>query len=283
MDSFAVADLAKARSLPNILFVFLEGVTPTSISAYGKRTVRGTPNIDSVARDGTMFMQARCFYPSTWDGWFSTLTGRFLRVQEMDMSRPFGDRYSRYSNLYKVLRLTGINRWCHMNCPPYYKSLVPEDMYPTAWMPDFDSEISGAKTNLWKIGRLELPCRNAVARYAKRVHDVRTEQIGAAKGECLGEPVDSGSGIAGGAQQIVIQIIRSRIKKMLAKIPAEDRMLVALLIVDSGYEHVTILIGRVAIDDLAARVVRRRQLLGIRNSRRAELSWIDTVIDERRP
>jgi hypothetical protein len=154
MDSFTVADAAKARALPNILFIFLEGVTPTSISAYGKRTVKGTPNIDSVARDGTIFMQARCFYPSTWDGWFSTVTGRFLRIQEMDMSRPFGDRYSRYNNLYKVLRQPGIsiNRWCHMNCPPYYHSLVPEDMASTAWMPNFDSDISGAdeERGIWR-------------------------------------------------------------------------------------------------------------------------------------
>jgi len=146
IDEFEIADRSKARATPNVVIFFLEGVTRRSISAYGMRRLRNaTPHMDSVARDGTVFQQARCFYPSTWDAWFSTVSGRFMRIQEFDMSRPFGDRYSRYNNLYKVLRLAGVNRWCHADCPPFFTMLVPGELRrdsKTAWMTNFDSSVS---------------------------------------------------------------------------------------------------------------------------------------------
>lgn len=145
IDEFAVADVEKARSLPNVLLLFLEGVAPRAVGAYGRRSIDGTPHIDSVAREGTIFTQCRCFYPSTWDAWYSTLSGRYLRIQEMDTSRGFGDRYCRYNNLYKVLKLAGIDRWCHADTEPFYDMLVSYDMRrsrKTAWEPHFDSNVS---------------------------------------------------------------------------------------------------------------------------------------------
>ena len=145
IDEFEVVDRKKAEEFPNLMILFLEGVTPKAISAYKQRRLTGTPNIDAVAREGTIFTTTRCFYPSTWDAWFSTVSGRFLRVKEFDMSRKFHDRYTRYNNLYKVLKLAGVNRWCHMDMPPYYPMLVPHDMRDdenTAWMAKFDSRVS---------------------------------------------------------------------------------------------------------------------------------------------
>jgi arylsulfatase A-like enzyme len=145
IDRFAIADRSKAREFPNLVILFLEGVTPKSISAYGQRQVVGTPHMDAIAREGTVFTQARCFYPSTWDAWFSIVSGRYLRVKEFDMSRPFGNRYSRYNNLYRVLALAGVNRWCHADTPPYLSLLVSEQLRKskkTAWMPNFDSSVS---------------------------------------------------------------------------------------------------------------------------------------------
>jgi len=148
VDRFAIAERDKAREFPNLIVLFLEGVTPKSISAYGQRRVVGTPNIDAIAREGTIFTQARCFYPSTWDAWFSIVSGRYLRIKEFDMSRPFGNRYSRYNNLYRVLTLAGVNRWCHADTPPYSPLLVSESLRKsrkTAWMPKFDSSVSSAE------------------------------------------------------------------------------------------------------------------------------------------
>ncbi|MFQ5732385.1 MAG: sulfatase [Planctomycetaceae bacterium] len=145
IDEFALADRDKARKFPNLMILFLEGVTPQSISAYGKRRLKGTPHIDALAQDGVLFSEARCFYPSTWDAWFSTVSGRFLRIKEFDMSRSFHDRYSRYNNLYKVLKLAGVNRWCHMDTLPFFPMLVPHAMRhseKTAWMSDFNSNVS---------------------------------------------------------------------------------------------------------------------------------------------
>ena len=68
---------------------------------------------------------------------------------------------------------------------------------------------------------------------------------------------------SGRTQQVVIEIIWSRIDNVFSKIPAEDRLFVALLIIHSPDEHIAVFIGRIAVDDLAARIVRTRQFLRI--------------------
>ncbi|MCA9073028.1 MAG: hypothetical protein KDA84_29100, partial [Planctomycetaceae bacterium] len=113
IDEFEIVDPEKAQEFPNVAIFFLEGVTCRSISAYGQRNLPNglvaTPNIDSIAADGTRFTNARCYYPSTWDGWFAVNSGRYLRIAEMHAGSAFGDRYSRYNNLYKVLKLAGVD------------------------------------------------------------------------------------------------------------------------------------------------------------------------------
>jgi|GEM_PF-3773360 len=156
IDKFAIADKERAKNFPNLVILYLEGVTPRAISAYGYRDLpdglKATPNIDSVAAEGTLFTQARCHYPSTWDAWFAVCSGRYLRFHEMDMSHPFGDRYSRYNNLYKVLELAGVKRWCHADTPPYFEALVPSAFKKdskTAWKTrdtGYSSRLSDAES-----------------------------------------------------------------------------------------------------------------------------------------
>jgi len=151
IDEFEVADRAAARDFPNLVIFYLEGVTPRSISAYGYRNlpggVRATPNIDQVADEGVLFTQARCFYPSTWDAWIAVNSGRFLRVEEMHAAKPFGNRYSRYNNLYRILKLAGVDRWCHADQAPYQDLCVSDAMWKsekTVWKSNetFDSRVS---------------------------------------------------------------------------------------------------------------------------------------------
>ncbi len=161
IDRFEIADAEKAKKFPNVAIFFLEGVTCRAISAYGERRLPdglvATPNIDSVAREGTRFTNARCYYPSTWDGWFAVGSGRFLRIAEMHAGNSFGDRYSRYNNLYKVLRLAGIHRWCHADTAPFFDLFVPEKLRgqeATAWKSgeDYSSQLSSEEEDrgLWR-------------------------------------------------------------------------------------------------------------------------------------
>ncbi|MCW8130745.1 MAG: sulfatase-like hydrolase/transferase [Planctomycetota bacterium] len=142
VDEYAVKDEARALAFPNVVVLWLEGVTPRSISAYGQRKLDrpATPHLDALAADGTIFTRARCCYPSTWDGWFATISGRFLRVQEMkESSLSLKDRYSRHNGLHKVLALAGIERWCYPSVRPFTRLFCPEDDRPKDWEPNFDS------------------------------------------------------------------------------------------------------------------------------------------------
>lgn len=155
ISEFEIADPRKAREFPNVVVFYLEGVVPRAISAYGQRQIVGTPHMDSIARDGTLFTQARCHYPSTWDGWFAVCSGRYLRIKEMDTSRGFGNRYTRYNNLYKLLKLAGVDRWCHADTEPYFDMLVPHEMREseaTAWKPKYDTTVDSKeeKNGVWR-------------------------------------------------------------------------------------------------------------------------------------
>lgn len=141
-DRYEIRDSAKARALPNVVLLFLEGVTPGSISAYGKRNLErpATPHLDSIAAAGTRFNRARCCYPSTWDGWFAVLSGRLLRVQEMNESKLKGtDQYSRHNGVHHVLALAGFDRWCYPSVRPFTRLFCPKDDADKDFEPDFDS------------------------------------------------------------------------------------------------------------------------------------------------
>jgi hypothetical protein len=151
VDRFALAGPTRARDLPNVAVLYLEGVVPRAIGAYGERHLpdglQATPAMDSVAAEGTTFTQARCHYPSTWDAWYATVSGRFLRIVEMTSTDLKADPYSAHGNLYHVLKLAGIDRWCHADTAPYCQLLVPRDLHDDgqpAWKPE--SEFSSALT-----------------------------------------------------------------------------------------------------------------------------------------
>ena len=162
-DEFVPSESLTANpACKNVVVLYLEGIVPRAISAYGKRKLPGgliaTPAMDSIAQAGTLFTEARCFYPSTWDAWFVTVSGRYFHITEMNNALPFGDRYTRYNNLYKVLEQSGINRWCHADCSPYTDLLVPQhlkDAPDSNWTPA-DPEFSTSLTDeeeeqgLWK-------------------------------------------------------------------------------------------------------------------------------------
>jgi Sulfatase len=144
-DEWEVVDAERAAECPNLLVLMLEGVTPRAISAYGMRELDGrvaTPAIDALASEGTLFTKAWCAYPSTWDGWFMTLSGRLLRVYEMDASQPFFDRYTRYNNFYRIMNEVGTQRWCQPNSNPYPDLFVPAENRLVNWEDDFDSRLT---------------------------------------------------------------------------------------------------------------------------------------------
>jgi membrane-anchored protein YejM (alkaline phosphatase superfamily) len=75
----------------------------------------------------------------------------------MHAGSAFGDRYSRYNNLYKVLKLAGINRWCHADTAPYFDLFVPEELRhqeTTAWKSgkDYNSSVSSEEEDrgIWR-------------------------------------------------------------------------------------------------------------------------------------
>ena len=162
ISHFEITDQKKAKAFPNVALLFLEGVVPRAISAYGQRGLIeknggliGTPHMDAIAREGTIFTQARCHYPSTWDGWFAVCSGRYLRIKEMDTSVGFGNRYTRYNNLYKAVMKTGERRWCHADTSPFYKMLVPyslRESEATAWKPDYTTSVSAEESErgIWR-------------------------------------------------------------------------------------------------------------------------------------
>lgn len=146
LDRFVIKDEARARRFPNVVLLTLEGVTPTSITAYGLRPglegKSATPAMDALAKEGARFTRAYAAYPSTWDGWFMLHAGRTLSVQEFDSSLPFGDRYTRYGNLHKLLRAVGIERYCYPDVRPYKDLFVPKAERGLLFEPKFRASVS---------------------------------------------------------------------------------------------------------------------------------------------
>lgn len=143
-DVVEVVDPEKSVRFPSVVVLWLEGVAPRLLSCYGQRKlpegVLATPHMDALAADGTRFAHARCVYPSTWDGWYMTQAGRFLRVLEMDNSKPFGETYARHNNLLKILKLAGVTRYAHADTVPFVDLFVPERYREENFEKDLNSE-----------------------------------------------------------------------------------------------------------------------------------------------
>ena len=145
-DVFKIDNPHMLQDFPNIVLLFLEGVTPASISAYEKHpspdAKTTTPNLDDLAMNGALFSNARVAYPSTWDTWYGTLSGRLLRIMEMSSRWKFGDRYSRLNNLRKTFELCGINRWCYPDAAGFDKLFLSENDRRMNWQPNFSANLS---------------------------------------------------------------------------------------------------------------------------------------------
>lgn len=141
-DKFFVSDPALARKFPNVVLLYLEGVAPRAISAYGFRRltdhkglpIPATPNIDAIRRDGALFTNARAHYPATWQGWLSINSGRNHNLGVLDYRSILMEK-GHNGNMYKVLRLAGINRWCHPDLDPFANLFVPKDLLKDACGP----------------------------------------------------------------------------------------------------------------------------------------------------
>lgn len=146
VEEFQIADPLKAAALPNIVLLFLEGVTPKSISAYGQRDLEpgyiATPHLDLLAYEGARFTQARACYPSTWDGWAGVMTGRFLRIQEMNADELRDNHYGDFNNLHKVIKRAGINRWCYPNERPFARLFLPEEDRADNWEHAYNADTT---------------------------------------------------------------------------------------------------------------------------------------------
>jgi len=141
-DHFVVADAAAAQRFPSVLLLYLEGIAPAAISAYGLRhpvdshgqPVVATPHIDAIARDGAVFTNARAHYPATWQGWLAINSGRDDNLGELRY-RDLLTQKANNASLYEVLQLAGLDRWCHPDMEPFAGLFVPESLQASAWRP----------------------------------------------------------------------------------------------------------------------------------------------------
>ena len=111
-----------------------------------------------------------------------------------------------------------------------------------------------SQTGVRQCARFELARSDSIRRQTERIDDVRADKVCAADRKRLRQTIHSWSGVSGRTQRVLVQIERSRVKDLLDQIPAEHRMIRALLIVDPADDLVTVFVGRVAVNDLAARI-----------------------------
>jgi len=78
-----------ADSQPNILFIMADQVTPFMIGPYGQKVAQ-TPNLDRLARSGTVFKAAYCGSPLCVPSRMSFLTGRLPhKIEAYDNASEF--------------------------------------------------------------------------------------------------------------------------------------------------------------------------------------------------
>jgi len=80
-SSFAVGNAAQAATPANVVFITIDTLRPDHLGCYGDKQIR-TPNIDTLAADGTRFERAYTAVPVTlpshtviFTGTYPTLSG----------------------------------------------------------------------------------------------------------------------------------------------------------------------------------------------------------------
>src|SRR5262245_46792258 len=104
------------------------------------------------------------------------------------------------------------------------------------------------------VGR-SLTSRQTIGGKTERIHDAWSKQVRIPKRESLRHSVISITC----AEEIVVEVVGRWIEVVFHQIPAEDRMLLALLIVDPADGHRIVDIACVGIDDPAAWILGLRQ------------------------
>lgn len=144
---------------PNILLFMVDQLTAFVLSAYGG-TVCKTPNLDKLARNGTVFEQAFCTYPLCAPSRCSLMSGRlpsrisaFDNGAEFPASVPTFTHYLRSAGYY-----TCISGKMHFVGPDQFhgfeERLTPE-IYPAdmSWTPDGDfRDITGGENEVRSFG-----------------------------------------------------------------------------------------------------------------------------------
>ncbi|MCA8939320.1 MAG: sulfatase-like hydrolase/transferase [Planctomycetes bacterium] len=171
-----VVDEARAKAMPNVVLLYLEGFTSESLNFFGKREISPafellpehairedlvavkaghrspTPFMDDIALRGTAFAHCRSVYPSTWDGWMQSQSGKHMMVTEFSTDALSKDHYSRFNVIDKTLRAVGFNRFCYGNSSPYAKLFVANRFESDDFEHDFDSDPNDEEEDrdIWK-------------------------------------------------------------------------------------------------------------------------------------
>lgn len=161
-DQFIVANPAAAQTFPNLVLLYLEGIAPAAISAYGQRrpvdhdghAIVATPHIDAITRDGALFTNARAHYPATWQAWQAINSGRDHNLGGLSYGDLLREK-SHNGNLYTVLRSAGVTRWCHPDMDPFATLFVPDNLRAQTCTPgsrSFSTWVSPAeeKRGIWR-------------------------------------------------------------------------------------------------------------------------------------
>ncbi|MGW9684895.1 sulfatase [Flagellimonas sp. 2504JD1-5] len=101
---FSCKTTVEEQKRPNVLFIIADDLTTTAVSSYGNRVSR-TPNIDSLAAQGTRYTRAYCQYPVCGPSRASFMTGYYPNATQtygyVSGRENIGDERVTWSQLFK--------------------------------------------------------------------------------------------------------------------------------------------------------------------------------------
>jgi choline-sulfatase len=132
-----------AKPPPNILFIMADQVTPFMLGPYGQKVAR-TPNLDQLARTGTVFDSAYCASPLCVPSRIGMFTGRMPhKVEGYDNASEFGAHIPTFVHyLRRAGYRTAVAGKCHFVGPEqkhgFDERLTP-DIFPAGFsmLPDW--------------------------------------------------------------------------------------------------------------------------------------------------
>jgi choline-sulfatase len=131
---------------PNILFIQVDQLAATALSAYGNRFSK-TPVLDRLAQDGVVFENAYCNFPLCAPSRFSMATGRLASdAGAYDNAAEFAADIPTYAHhLRKAGYQTSLSGKMHFIGPDQFHGFekrLTADLYPAdyAWVPNWGDE-----------------------------------------------------------------------------------------------------------------------------------------------